>query len=150
MKEFPIELALRPGDPGYSDSWGLSTQRLGRVTFPPNPDHGGRRVRFFATPEDQKLVLELGNHGYPAGGKQPLAVPTDIIGRQEKARLNALIDERLAWHGLLKIKTTPEAPFTSPHAAKLARESGVDLALIAGTGEDGQITIQDVRTYLER
>lgn len=36
----------------------------------------------------------------------------------------------------------------SPAAKKLAKEKGVDLALIAGTGPKGRITLEDVEAYL--
>lgn len=38
--------------------------------------------------------------------------------------------------------------FASPAAKKLAKEKGVDLALIAGTGPKGRITLGDVEAYL--
>ena len=37
----------------------------------------------------------------------------------------------------------------SPRAKRLAREKGVDLSLIKGTGEDGRIVEEDVVAYLE-
>lgn len=43
----------------------------------------------------------------------------------------------------------PGAPvLASPAAKKLAKEKGVDLALIAGTGPKGRITLEDVEAYL--
>lgn len=43
----------------------------------------------------------------------------------------------------------PGAPvLVSPAAKKLAKEKGVDLALIAGTGPKGRITLEDVEAYL--
>lgn len=36
----------------------------------------------------------------------------------------------------------------SPAAKKLAKEKGVDLALVAGTGPKGRITLEDVEAYL--
>jgi pyruvate/2-oxoglutarate dehydrogenase complex dihydrolipoamide acyltransferase (E2) component len=41
-------------------------------------------------------------------------------------------------------RTTPERPVSSPAARRVARERGIDLALIAGTGPGGRITEQDV------
>jgi len=40
--------------------------------------------------------------------------------------------------------------FASPRARKLARERGVDLSLIQGTGPNGRIIEKDVLAYLER
>ena len=43
----------------------------------------------------------------------------------------------------------PGAPvLASPAAKKLAKEKGVDLALVAGTGPKGRITLEDVEAYL--
>lgn len=43
----------------------------------------------------------------------------------------------------------PGAPvLASPAAKKLAKEKGVDLALVAGTGPKGRITLKDVEAYL--
>ncbi|MCR4407126.1 MAG: 2-oxo acid dehydrogenase subunit E2 [Anaerolineae bacterium] len=39
--------------------------------------------------------------------------------------------------------------FASPRARKLAREKGVDLALVTGTGPNGRIVEQDVLTYVD-
>ncbi|MEN6478608.1 MAG: dihydrolipoamide acetyltransferase family protein [Anaerolineales bacterium] len=41
-----------------------------------------------------------------------------------------------------------ERPFSSPRARRLAREEGVDLSLLSGTGPGGRIIEQDVQAYL--
>lgn len=45
-------------------------------------------------------------------------------------------------------KPTTGRIFSSPRARKLAREKGVDLALVTGTGPNGRIAQRDVVTYL--
>ncbi|MDT8440131.1 MAG: 2-oxoglutarate dehydrogenase complex dihydrolipoyllysine-residue succinyltransferase [Desulfuromonadales bacterium] len=40
---------------------------------------------------------------------------------------------------------TPAEPAVSPAAARLAREQGVDLAALTGSGRDGRITLEDVQ-----
>jgi pyruvate dehydrogenase E2 component (dihydrolipoamide acetyltransferase) len=47
------------------------------------------------------------------------------------------------------LKQPPGRVFASPRARKLAREKGVDLALVVGTGPDGRIAERDVVAYLE-
>ncbi|MBN1977401.1 MAG: 2-oxo acid dehydrogenase subunit E2, partial [Anaerolineae bacterium] len=42
-----------------------------------------------------------------------------------------------------------ERIFSSPRARKLAREKGVDLALVAGSGPDGRIVERDIASFLE-
>lgn len=47
------------------------------------------------------------------------------------------------------LPSTPARLFASPRARRLAREKGVDLALVTGSGPDGRIVERDVETYLE-
>ncbi|MCX7681220.1 MAG: 2-oxo acid dehydrogenase subunit E2 [Anaerolineae bacterium] len=44
----------------------------------------------------------------------------------------------------------PSRIFASPRARRLARERGVDLAALTGTGPDGRIVERDVQAYLEQ
>lgn len=44
---------------------------------------------------------------------------------------------------------TEKEPDATPAAARLANESGVDLALIKGTGAGGRITVTDVEASIE-
>ena len=44
---------------------------------------------------------------------------------------------------------TPARIFASPRARRLAREKGVDLTMVAGSGPDGRIVERDVVAYLE-
>jgi pyruvate dehydrogenase E2 component (dihydrolipoamide acetyltransferase) len=51
---------------------------------------------------------------------------------------------------LLPLSPAPSGRlFASPRARKLAREKGVDLALVAGSGPDGRIVERDVAAHLE-
>ncbi|MBM4464166.1 MAG: 2-oxo acid dehydrogenase subunit E2 [Chloroflexi bacterium] len=47
------------------------------------------------------------------------------------------------------LPSTPARIFASPRARRLAREKGVDLALVTSSGPDGRIVERDVVTYLE-
>ena len=47
------------------------------------------------------------------------------------------------------LKPEPGRVFASPRARKLAREKGVDLALVAGSGPNGRIVEKDVVAFLE-
>lgn len=46
------------------------------------------------------------------------------------------------------VRAPGEPILASPAAKKLAKEKGVDLALVAGTGPKGRITVEDVEGYL--
>jgi pyruvate dehydrogenase E2 component (dihydrolipoamide acetyltransferase) len=48
------------------------------------------------------------------------------------------------------VTTTPSRVFASPRARRLAREQGVDLTALTGTGPDSRIVERDVRAYLEK
>jgi pyruvate dehydrogenase E2 component (dihydrolipoamide acetyltransferase) len=47
------------------------------------------------------------------------------------------------------LPSTPARIFASPRARRLAREKGLDLALVTGSGPDGRIVERDVLSYLE-
>jgi pyruvate dehydrogenase E2 component (dihydrolipoamide acetyltransferase) len=47
------------------------------------------------------------------------------------------------------LPSTPARVFASPRARRLAREKGVDLTMVAGSGPDGRIVERDVVAFLE-
>lgn len=48
------------------------------------------------------------------------------------------------------VESLLERPRSTPPVRKLAKEHGIELALVAGTGRDGLITRSDVQAYAER
>jgi pyruvate dehydrogenase E2 component (dihydrolipoamide acetyltransferase) len=62
------------------------------------------------------------------------------------------VDSQAATPSEAAVKPAPERPagrvFASPRARKTAREQGIDLALVTGSGPNGRIVEQDVLAYV--
>ncbi len=78
---------------------------------------------------------------YPGAGEPPASPPPDEgqrTGEEEPAAEAAPAREE-----------PPRRVFASPRARKAAREKGVDLALVTGSGPGGRIVEKDVLAFLE-
>jgi pyruvate dehydrogenase E2 component (dihydrolipoamide acetyltransferase) len=89
-------------------------------------------------------------------GLMTSAADEDMSGYEPAGAPRAAEDEASpAGPAVAEPATVPAAPggdgriFSSPRARKLAREKGVDLAQVSGTGPNGRIVERDVVTYLE-
>ncbi len=125
--------------------------------------------------ESDKAVLEVESRTkgvllkilVQEGQRVPVLTPVGIIGEpgedisallqsQEPSNEEVAIPEREGSTTTPNEATHPapaEAPeriFASPRARKLAREEGVDLKAIQGSGPHGRIVERDVRAFLER
>lgn len=80
------------------------------------------------------------------GDVVPILQPIAIIGEEgEEVRAEEpKIEEKEE-----KAKVEEEVIKASPAAKRLAREAGIDLSLIKGTGPDGRIVEKDVLAYIE-
>jgi len=75
------------------------------------------------------------------GDVVPILQPIAIIGEEgEEVKVEEKKEEVKAEEGIIK---------ASPAAKRLAREAGIDLSLIKGTGPDGRIVEKDVLAYIE-
>jgi pyruvate dehydrogenase E2 component (dihydrolipoamide acetyltransferase) len=128
-----------------------------------------RRGEVLFTVESDKATLEVESptKGYlrrilvPAGEEKPVLIPValitkaldeDISGWQvgesassqvaESAsqRVSELVDQTQE----VASQVSQERIFSSPRARKLAREEGVELALVAGSGPNGRIVERDI------
>lgn len=79
-----------------------------------------------------------------------VGTPLIIIGDRldEKIEKKEIIEERITIDNKGEIKV--ERPLAAPAVRKLARELGIDLSLIKGTGPKGRITREDVLNYANR
>jgi len=92
-----------------------------------------------------------------AGDEVPIEEPVAILGEAGEAVGDA---------GVAMSKAAPQAPeakaeaevapeppkgriFASPRAKRVAKEAGLDLAAVTGTGPRGRIVSQDVRKYIQ-
>ena len=132
-----------------------------------------QRGEVLFTVESDKATLEVESptKGYlrkilvPAGEEHPVLIPVALITKEADEDISgyesqvpgsklqvveqssALVPEP----GTLEPETSNRAGriFSSPRARKLARERGVDLVLVAGSGPDGRIVERDIVSFLE-
>ena len=92
-----------------------------------------------------------------AGDEVPVEEPVAILGEAGEAFGDADVAVSKAAPQAPEVKAevepTPEPPkgriFASPRAKRLAKEAGVNLVAVTGTGPRGRIVSQDVRKYVE-
>ena len=78
-----------------------------------------------------------------------VGTPLIIIGDSLDEKIESkIVEERITIDNKGEIKV--ERPLAAPAVRKLARELGIDLSLIKGTGPKGRITKEDVLNYANR
>jgi pyruvate dehydrogenase E2 component (dihydrolipoamide acetyltransferase) len=134
-----------------------------------------QRGEVLFTVESDKATLEVESptKGYlrkilvPAGEEHPVLIPVALItktldedisswpaGKLAGLQIEESANERMS-ESVVQTKEISETSqvsdriFSSPRARKLARERGVELALVAGSGPNGRIVERDIVTYLE-
>jgi pyruvate dehydrogenase E2 component (dihydrolipoamide acetyltransferase) len=134
-----------------------------------------QRGEVLFTVESDKATLEVESptKGYlrkilvPAGEEHPVLIPVALItkeadedisswqaGKSAGLQIEESANERMS-ESVVQTKEISETSqvsdriFSSPRARKLARERGVDLALVSGSGPNGRIVERDIVTYLE-
>jgi pyruvate dehydrogenase E2 component (dihydrolipoamide acetyltransferase) len=135
-----------------------------------------QRGEVLFTVESDKATLEVESptKGYlrkilvPAGEERPVLIPVALItktldedisswqagklagsqvGESAGQRISELIDQSSEVSKPSEVSR--ERIFSSPRARKLAREKGVELALVTGSGPNGRIVERDVVSFLE-
>jgi pyruvate dehydrogenase E2 component (dihydrolipoamide acetyltransferase) len=135
-----------------------------------------QRGEVLFTVESDKATLEVESptKGYlrkilvPAGEEHPVLIPVALItktldedisswqaGKLAGSQVEESANERMSE----SVEQTAEISkpsqisqgriFSSPRARKLAREKGIDLALVAGSGPNGRIVERDIVSFLE-
>jgi pyruvate dehydrogenase E2 component (dihydrolipoamide acetyltransferase) len=166
-----IEVLVRPGDRiDVEDS--LITLESDKATMEiPSPDAGEVKevlVRVGDTvAEGDPLLLLLVDEDAGSGGESDTTdgVPTVAAEEAEMVQAPAPVPERDARSQQRlpgdKAQYTPpvlvrpsDAPVAKPHASpsvrRFARELGVDLSLLKGSGPKGRITREDVQNHIKR
>jgi len=132
-----------------------------------------QRGEVLFTVESDKATLEVESptKGYlrkilvPAGEEKPVLIPVALITKTldedisgYEAGTRVAVQDRPAVEEAAAAQTSEvsetsevsqERIFSSPRARKLAREKGVELALVAGSGPNGRIVERDIVAYLE-
>jgi len=109
-----------------------------------------RRGEVLFTVESDKATLEVEApaDGYlrqvlvPAGATVPVLTVVGLITDEPET------EPETRFFGKNLVSQPGERLFASPRARKLARERGVDLGLVSGSGPDGRIVERDVAAYL--
>jgi pyruvate dehydrogenase E2 component (dihydrolipoamide acetyltransferase) len=94
------------------------------------------------------LITRTADEDISAYGAGPQA--SDIRSQVAEAAVPVELEaEAEVETGVLAKHSVSERIFASPRARKLAREKGVDLVVVAGSGPNGRIVERDVTVYLE-
>jgi pyruvate dehydrogenase E2 component (dihydrolipoamide acetyltransferase) len=132
-----------------------------------------QRGEVLFTVESDKATLEVESptKGYlrkilvPAGEEKPVLIPVALITKtldedisgysalppiegEQGGGEDAMVASQTSEISEIS-EVSQERIFSSPRARKLAREKGVDLVLIAGSGPNGRIVERDIVAYLE-
>jgi pyruvate dehydrogenase E2 component (dihydrolipoamide acetyltransferase) len=154
FKDVPvIELHVKEGDAVNADDPLVSLESDKATMEVPAPSAG----------KVEKILVKIGDkvsQGTPivlmAGGEGALTQPTSLVSQQEpppvKAPAPASTPASAAAAAASGASGGP-ASFAGVHASpsvrRLARELGIDLPKVKGTGEKGRVTIEDVRNHLK-
>src|SRR5260370_34305674 len=82
-----------------------------------------------------------------APGENP---PTKVVTAAPAARASSGVERSVVAATQLSAQPSVSAPQISPKARRLAKELGVDIMRLRGTGPDGTITTEDVQAFAER
>lgn len=141
---FPVECTLAY-DPEDESTHDVTQQifRMGQVRYNPR-ESDGRRIVDFPTREMQEEAI-----GKNPAGDMMFVIPTDIVGAEEEEAMRRIVRDELQKAGLISAPATmpsdtPATPNATTQAIGLARENGLEVTDIEGSGKDGQVTKGDV------
>ncbi len=153
-----VSVFVKPGDTIAKDQPLLELENEKAVASIPSPAAGTVKA-VFIKPGDkvsvgQKLI-SLGEDG-AAPGAAPAAVTPAAVAPTPVARATTPAEPR---EELSEVEPLPEEsepapggppPAASPTIRRLARDLGIDLARLRGTGRGGRIELADLRAYIQR
>src|SRR5260221_9104629 len=155
-----IEVLVKPGD-AIQPEQSLITVESDKATMEiPSPAAGTvkeLRIKVGDKVSAGTLLLMLeAAEGPPAGGANPAAVPPPVPARAPApAPARAApppVVSLVGKHDPVPYEPAP-APGSTPHASpsvrKFARELGVELAKVKGSGPKGRITQEDVQAFVK-
>ena len=149
-----IDVLIAVGDEIAQED-GLITLETDKATMDVPSSHAGIVKEVLVSTGDKvkqgSLVIRLEtNSGAPAAIEQPEPeVKEEPVSKVESAPAPAAKKPApVPHHPQSGVKTTG-AIYTSPSIRRLAREFGVDLSLVKGTGNKGRILKEDVQSYVK-
>ena len=148
-----IDVLIAVGDE-IAEEDGLITLETDKATMDVPSSHAGIVKEVLVATGDKvkqgSLVIKLEtNSGAPAAIEQP-AAPAPAA-QAAKAETPAPVEKKTApvpHHPQSGVKSSG-AIYTSPSIRRLAREFGVDLTLVKGTGNKNRILKEDVQSYVK-
>ena len=148
-----IDVLIAVGDE-IAEEDGLITLETDKATMDVPSSHAGIVKEVLVATGDKvkqgSLVIKLEtNSGAPAAIEQP-AAPAPVA-QAAKAETPAPVEKKTApvpHHPQSGVKSSG-AIYTSPSIRRLAREFGVDLTLVKGTGNKNRILKEDVQSYVK-
>jgi len=145
-----IDVLVAVGDVIEAED-GLITLETDKATMDVPSSHAGTVKEVFINTGDKvkkgSIVIKLETStGAPVAAEQPAAAPEQAaVATQAPAAKKPAPVPHHPQVGL----TNAGAIYTSPSIRRLAREFGVDLTLVKGTGRKGRILKEDVQSYVK-
>ncbi len=146
-----IEVLVSVGDT-IEEEDGLITLETDKATMDVPSTHAGTVKEVYITAGDKvkegSLVIKLETAG---GGVAAVAAPAPVAAQAPAAAAPAPAAKKSAPvpHHPQAGKVSKGAIYTSPSIRRLAREFGVDLTLVKGTGKKSRILKEDVQSYVK-
>ena len=148
-----IEVLVAVGDE-IAEEDGLITLETDKATMDvPSPHAGIVKEVLVSTGDKVKqgsLVIKLEtNSGAPAAIEQPVATPAPVAEALKAVPAPVAKKAAPVPHHPQSGKKTTGSIYTSPSIRRLAREFGVDLTLVKGSGNKARILKEDVQSYVK-
>ncbi|MDO6444655.1 dihydrolipoyllysine-residue acetyltransferase [Colwellia sp. 1_MG-2023] len=149
-----IDVLIAVGDE-IAEEDGLITLETDKATMDVPSSHAGIVKEVLVATGDKvkqgSLVIKLEtNSGAPAAIEQP-AAPAPVAQAPKAEATTAPVEKKAApvpHHPQSGVKSSG-AIYTSPSIRRLAREFGVDLTLVKGTGNKNRILKEDVQSFVK-
>jgi len=149
-----IEVLVNVGDV-IEEEDGLITLETDKATMDVPSTHAGTVKEVFISLGDKvkegSLVIKLETSGGAVATEAPKAEATKAVAAVAPAKVapaTARVSSPVPHHPQAG-KVSKGAIYTSPSIRRIAREFGVDLTLIKGTGNKNRILKEDVQSYVK-
>jgi pyruvate dehydrogenase E2 component (dihydrolipoyllysine-residue acetyltransferase) len=150
-----IDVLIAVGDE-IAEEDGLITLETDKATMDVPSSHAGIVKEVLVSTGDKvkqgSLVIKLEtNSGAPAAVEQPVAAPVAEPAKEEvkAASTQTAKTAPVPHHPHAGDFKAQGAIYASPSIRRIAREFGVDLTLVKGTGNKGRILKEDVQSYVK-
>jgi pyruvate dehydrogenase E2 component (dihydrolipoamide acetyltransferase) len=148
-----IDVLIAVGDE-IAEEDGLITLETDKATMDVPSSHAGIVKEVLVVTGDKvkqgSLVIKLEtNSGAPAAIEQPVATSTTVSAVPETAAAPTAKKAAPVPHHPQSGVKSKGAIYTSPSIRRLAREFGVDLTVVKGSGNKGRILKEDVQSYVK-